>query len=195
MTDLIRNDIYARVTDRIVQELEAGVRPWLKPWTAPRDDRMPLLPLRANGMAYRGINVLLLWGAAQDAEFTRNVWMTYKQASERGAQVRKGEHGSLVVFANQFTRTEQDEHGEDIERQISFMKAYTVFNVEQIDGLPSGYYEPPAPRDRGDSGRSATRPPPAPRGSRALPDSAPPARPARSAGTIRSHATSRNRVP
>jgi antirestriction protein ArdC len=144
-----RCDVYERVTSRIVADLERGTRPWLKPWNVAKAERLPLLPLRGNGTPYRGVNILLLWGAALDAGFRANVWMTYKQAAERGAQVRKGEHGALVVYADRFTKTETGEHGEDIEREIPFMKGYTVFNVEQIDGLPAGLYELPAPVDDG----------------------------------------------
>jgi antirestriction protein ArdC len=136
-TDTNRQDLYARVTARIVADLERGTRPWVKPWTAPAGERLGLLPLRANGTPYRGINLLLLWGAAQDAGYRRIVWMTYKQAAERGGHVRHGEHGSMVVFANRFTRTEANEAGEEVEREIPFLKAYTVFNAEQIDGLPA----------------------------------------------------------
>jgi antirestriction protein ArdC len=135
------------VTARIVADLERGTRPWLKPWTAPAGEPLGLLPLRANGTPYRGINVLLLWGAAQDAGFRRNVWMTYKQAAERRGHVRQGEHGSMVVFANHFTRAEANDAGEEVEREIPFLKTYTVFNVEQIDGLPVELVEPPAPCD------------------------------------------------
>ena len=72
--------------------------------------------------------------------------MTFKQALELGAHVRKGETGSLVVYADRITRTETDEKGEDAEREIPFMKGYTVFNVEQIDGLPAHYTAgPPRP--------------------------------------------------
>jgi antirestriction protein ArdC len=69
--------------------------------------------------------------------------MTYKQAQELGANVRKGEHGSLVVYANSITKTETNEKGEDTEREIPFVKGYTVFNVEQVDGLPAHYYAQP----------------------------------------------------
>uniref|UniRef100_UPI00258D0040 ArdC-like ssDNA-binding domain-containing protein n=1 Tax=Accumulibacter sp. TaxID=2053492 RepID=UPI00258D0040 len=127
-------DVYARVTDRIVADLEKGVRPWMKPWSATHaQDRLPLLPLRANGTPYRGVNVLLLWGAACDAGYRSNIWMTYKQAAERGAHVRKGETGSLVVYADRFTKTETNDKGEESEREIPFLKAYTVFNVAQIE--------------------------------------------------------------
>lgn len=138
-TQTTKTDVYARVTDRIIAALETGVRPWLKPWSVPGADGASLRPLRHNGVPYRGINVLLLWGDAIDKGFTRNVWMTFKQAQERGACVRKGEHGSLVVFADRVSKTEVNEAGEESEREFAFMKAYTVFNVEQIDGLPDSF--------------------------------------------------------
>lgn len=143
-----REDVYSRVTNRILADLEQGVRPWLKPWSADHAaDRLPSLPLRHNGTPYRGMNILLLWGEAMAKGYTRNIWMTFKQAEELGAHVRKGEHGALVVYANSISRTETDEKGEEHEREIPFMKGYTVFNVEQIDGLPDRFYEPTAPRD------------------------------------------------
>ena len=72
--------------------------------------------------------------------------MTFKQALDLNAHVRKGEKGSLVVYANSFTRTEEDAEGQEIEREIPFLKGYTVFNVEQIEGLPEHYYAKPEPK-------------------------------------------------
>lgn len=144
MTDTSRKDIYSKVTDRIIESLEQGIRPWLKPW-ANTSKGCVTPPLRHNGTPYRGMNVLLLWGEAIEKGFTSSIWMTYKQAAELGGQVRKGEHGSLVVFADRFTRTETNDKGEDIESQIPFMKGYTVFNVDQVDGLPAQYYTKPEP--------------------------------------------------
>ena len=145
-----RIDIYTRVTDRIVSDLEKGVRPWLKPWSAEHAaDRLPSLPLRHNGTPYRGINVLLLWGATAENGYESPIWMTYKQSQERGGQVRKGERGSMVVYADTFSSAEENEQGEEVERVIPFMKSYTVFNVAQIDGLPENYTEPTVPRDHG----------------------------------------------
>jgi antirestriction protein ArdC len=69
--------------------------------------------------------------------------MTFKQASELNAHVRKGENGSLVVYANSITGTEADDQGEETEREIHYLKGYTVFNVEQIDGVPEHYYGTP----------------------------------------------------
>ena len=138
-----RKDIYQRVTDTIVSELEKGIRPWLKPWNAEHAAGRITRPLRANGIPYRGINVLMLWAAATERGYAAPLWPTYKQAQELGAQVRKG---SLVVYANTITRTEQDEAtGEDVDREIPFMKGYTVFNAEQVDGLPAHFYTMQAP--------------------------------------------------
>ena len=90
------------------------------------------------------MNIVLLWGEAMEKGYSAPIWMTYQTGAGIGGQVRKGEHGSLVVYANSITRTETNEKGEDIERAIPFMKAYTVFNIEQIDGLPAHYYAPAA---------------------------------------------------
>lgn len=145
-TEAPRADVYTRVTARIIEDLAKGVRPWLKPWSSGNTDGRITAPLRHNGTPYKGVNVLLLWGEAMDKGYTFPLWMTYKQAAELGAQVRKGEHGTLVVYADRFTRHEQNDKGEDVERSIPFMKGYTVFNVEQVDGLPAHYYSKPEPK-------------------------------------------------
>ena len=107
------------------------------------------MPRRGNGTPYRGINVLLLWGEAMDKGYTCNTWMTYKQAEERGAQVRKGEKGSMVVYADRASTTETNDKVEEVERAFAFMKAYTVFNVQQIDGLPESFYAKLEVREEG----------------------------------------------
>lgn len=140
-----RADIYARITDRIVADLERGVRPWVKPWNAANAAGRITRPLRHNGMPYQGINVVLLWSEAVARGFTLPIWMTFKQALELGGHVRKGESGTMVVYANKFTKTETDEHGDDVERTVPFLRAYTVFCVDQIDNLPDHYYGRPAP--------------------------------------------------
>jgi antirestriction protein ArdC len=99
--------------------------------------------LRGNLVPYRGINVIMLWAQAVAKGYAAPIWMTFKQAQELGAHVRKGETGTLVVYASTITRTDSDgQSGEDVERTIPFMKGYTVFNVEQIDGLPGIYHQP-----------------------------------------------------
>jgi len=140
-----RRDLYQDITTRIVADLERGVRPWMKPWSATHVSG-PLLPLRHNGTPYRGVNVLLLWGAGMAGGYTATTWMTFRQALELGGHVRKGERGSLVVYADRITKTEEGSNGEDIERSIPFLKSYTVFNVEQMEDLPPQYRAPaPAP--------------------------------------------------
>jgi antirestriction protein ArdC len=142
----MRADVYQKITDRIVHELEQGVRPWLKPWSAGNGEGRIMRPLRANGIPYQGINVLMLWSEAIKKGYAAPIWMTFRQALDLKANIRKGEHGSLVVYADKIVRTETDsETGEDAERAIPFMKGYTVFNVEQIDGLPEHYYAKPTP--------------------------------------------------
>jgi antirestriction protein ArdC len=138
--DYMQQDIYSRITDKILADLESGVRPWLKPWNAGHAAGRITRPLRHNGQPYSGVNVIMLWMEAEAKGYTAPIWMTFRQAKEFGAHVRKGEKGSLVVYANSITRTETNEAGEEEERNIPFMKGYTVFNVEQIEGLPAHYY-------------------------------------------------------
>jgi antirestriction protein ArdC len=136
-----RQDVYTRVTDRIIADLEQGVRPWMKPWNAEHAAGRVTRPLRHRGRPDRGITILMLWSAAVAGGYSAPIWMTFRQAQELGGHVQKGEHGSLVVYANTFTRTDTDaETGEETEQEIPFLKGYTVFNVEQIEGLPAHYY-------------------------------------------------------
>jgi len=143
MSITARTDVYSRVTDRILADLEQGVRPWMKPWNADNTAGRITRPLRHNGTPYRGVNVLLLWDETMSKGYLANIWMTYKQAAELNGQVRKGEHGALIVYADRHTKIEADGNGEQVEREIAFMKGYTVFNAEQIEGLPDHYYAKP----------------------------------------------------
>ncbi|KRE11787.1 antirestriction protein ArdC [Bosea sp. Root483D1] len=140
-----RADIYARITQRIVTELEKGVRPWVQPWSAGNATGRVTRPLRHNGEPYTGMNVLLLWSEAMARGYLAPIWMTFRQARELGAHVRKGEANATVIYASRFTRTETDARGDEVEKEIPFLKAYGVFNVEQIEGLPEHYYQGPAP--------------------------------------------------
>jgi hypothetical protein len=84
-----RVDIYEEVTAQIIAMLEAGTRPWSPRWAS----GAATLPLRHEGTAYRGINILLLWTAAMTRGYANPYWMTYRQAAELGGQVegRKGQ--------------------------------------------------------------------------------------------------------
>lgn len=146
MSSATKVDIYTRVTNKIIADLEHGVCSWLKPW---KSGQSAVRPVRHNGEPYRGVNVLLLWDAAATAGYCNPMWMTFKQAKELGAQVRKGETGTHVVYANTFTTTQTDAtSGDEVERNIPFLKSYIVFNAEQIDSLPEEYNVKPVHSDR-----------------------------------------------
>lgn len=132
-----RPDIHARITNQIIVQLEAGVRPWTQPWaTSTTVSR----PLRHDGTPYSGVNILLLWSEAAMRGFAASTWMTFRQALALGGHVRKGERGAVVVYANRIIREETDgTTGKAVEQSIPFLKAYTVFNLDQIDGLPERY--------------------------------------------------------
>ena len=161
----MKTDLYQRVTDQIVASLEQGVRPWMKPWNAEHAAGRITRPLRANGIPYQGINILVLWGEAVAKGYSAPIWMTFRQALELKAHVRKGERGSTVVYASKIIRSGTDsETGEETEQSIPFLKSYTVFNVEQIEGLPAQYHAVAEPRldpvqriERAESFFAATR--------------------------------------
>ena len=133
-------DVYSRITQKIIADLENGVRPWHKPWHAEHAAGKITRPLRHNGKPYSGVNVIMLWAMAEEKGYVAPIWMTYRQAKELGGQVKKGERSSLVVYANTFSKTEVNEDGEEVEHNIPYMKGYSVFNVEQIESLPAHYY-------------------------------------------------------
>ena len=137
-----RQDVYERVTATIVEQLEKGVRPWCKPWAGGHVAGPIHRPLRSCGTPYRGINVLMLWVMAEVQGYTAPIWMTYKQAQALGGQVSKGEKSALVTYSG--TVEKEGEGGDDGSegggQTIRFRRGYSVFNVEQIDGLPAHYY-------------------------------------------------------
>lgn len=124
-------DIYQTVTDSIISALETGVKPWSRPWQ--RVPGMSGLPSNyATGATYSGMNIMLLWCSASKQRFSDSRWMTYKQAKVEGGQVRKGEHGTTAIF---YTTLEKENDDGDTD-YIPMLKTFTLFNVEQIDGLP-----------------------------------------------------------
>ncbi|HCM9655503.1 DUF1738 domain-containing protein [Enterobacter mori] len=125
-----KTDIYQTVTDSIVQALESGVKPWVCPWV--RNGTAAGLPANfSTDTAYSGINIMLLWCSATKQGFQDSRWLTYKQAQELGGQVRKGETGTTAIF---YKTLEKEADDGEIEK-IPMLKSFTLFNVEQIDGL------------------------------------------------------------
>lgn len=142
-----RADIYQEVTDRIVAELENGRLPWVQPWS--NTVAAPSVPRNAiTGRRYSGINVLLLWGSLQQCGFATQRWLTFRQALAAGGNVRKGEKGTTVFFANTFVPEGQKLEAEP--RAVPFLKRFTVFNIDQCDGLPIEMTATPLPQADGD---------------------------------------------
>ena len=131
-------DHYQEITDRIVAALESGTKPWQQPWDNAKAGG-PSMPINATtGRPYHGINVLVL--AMSNFAFGGGDprFCSYKQAADRGWQVRKGERGTQIFF---FKRMEVEDRNappeaEDRMKRIPMLRAYTVFNGTQIDGIP-----------------------------------------------------------
>lgn len=147
-----RASLYDEVTDTIIAELEAGRFPWVQPWGSASVKAPLTMPKNAaTGRQYSGINVLILWGAVIQHGFPSQSWLTFRQALSLGGNVRRGEHGITVVYADRFTPEDEKrrarETGEDA-AVIPFLKRFTVFNAAQCDGLPEGVatVAPPPPR-------------------------------------------------
>ena len=119
---------YEVVTESIIKQLESGVAPWRKPW------RTEMPANLASKKEYRGINVFLLASLGYGSRY----WLTYRQAQTLGGSVRKGEHGSKVVFwkIGEY-RKEDKETGETENRKSILLRYYTVFNLEQCEGIKS----------------------------------------------------------
>jgi antirestriction protein ArdC len=137
-------ELYQRVTQTIIGELEQGAAPWIKPWKGGAAAAAGMPVNAATGHRYRGINVPILWGEAAAMGYPAHAWMTFKQAIDKGAAVRKGERGTHVVFTKRVTVGEEDD-----EKTVAMLRAYVVFNVAQIDGLrgDGASLSPPAEPD------------------------------------------------
>ena len=131
----MKRDIHQEVTDSIIAAIEAGTEPWKQEWEGNIGVAMPK---RCNGESYRGINILLLWLSSMANGFESATWLTFNQAKKDGGMVRKGQKGTKVVYYG--TGNKKDGNGE--EDRFFFMKQYTVFNVDQIDGLGDKYAAP-----------------------------------------------------
>lgn len=104
-----RPDLYARITDKILIDLERGVRPWLEPWNAEHAQGRITRPSRHNGVPYQGVNVVMPGSAAATQGFASSFWLTFRQALQLGGHIRWGETGELVVYADRVVKTETDD--------------------------------------------------------------------------------------
>ena len=129
-----KRDVYARVTAQIINAIEQGVGTWRMPWHT--SGRYAFSPINVtNKKPYRGINTVCLWAAAQAKGYERGEWATYQQWQDKGAQVRKGEKATLVVFwkfANDSNETQEGETSHS--SRLLFTRGYSVFNASQVDG-------------------------------------------------------------
>ncbi|WP_407155189.1 ArdC family protein [Bradyrhizobium sp. STM 3557] len=127
----MKRDLYIEVTNKIVAQLEAGTLPWVKGWSTSGS----MMPMNAvTNRPYSGINVLLYWGSAERG-WSRPRFLTFKQALEAGGHVRKGEHGMKLYFFKQLEVA--DSSNPDETKCIPMLREYTVFNVDQCEGLPN----------------------------------------------------------
>lgn len=132
----ITQKIQQEITGKILAEMETGNLPWVKPWSGKGLNNMP-----RNGVskrAYSGVNVLLLWLAAEKFGYASNKWLTYKQAVELGGNVRKGEKATQIIYYSTF---EKENSKGDIDN-IPFLKTFNVFSAEQCENLDA-LQEPP----------------------------------------------------
>jgi antirestriction protein ArdC len=128
----VKRDLYAEVSERIIAELERGAAPWVKPWSATAGQNVPQNAV--TNRPYSGCNVILLW-LARNRGWPTPRFLTFKQATEAGGNVRKGEHGTKVYFVKQL-QIKDDEAEEADTRLVPMLREYTVFNVAQCENLP-----------------------------------------------------------
>jgi antirestriction protein ArdC len=146
-----RTGLYEEITDKIIAELEAGRIPWVQPWGTAAAKAPLAMPQNAvTRRRYSGINVLILWGAVIERGFSGQSWLTFRQAVSLGGNVRKGERGTAVVYADRFVpddeRRRAAETGQEAQA-IPFLKRFTVFSTDQCEGLPDNVASiaPPPP--------------------------------------------------
>jgi antirestriction protein ArdC len=119
-------DIAQTITDRIIAELEAGTAPWVKPWHESAEAYNPI-----SGTVYRGVNQLWLgmFGTGRS-----NAWLTFKQASDAGLNVKKGSKGVPIVFWKPLSVTRKDSNGDEVQATLPLLKHYFVFNADDVEG-------------------------------------------------------------
>lgn len=148
-----RINLYEEITSKIIAELEAGRLPWVQPWGSSAVTAPLAMPKNAaTGRRYSGINVLILWGAVVARGFSCQSWLTFRQALSLGGNVRKGERGTTVVYADRFVPDDERKRARETGDQaqaIPFLKRFTVFSTDQCEGLPEDLASAGAPVTEG----------------------------------------------
>jgi antirestriction protein ArdC len=140
-----RTSLYQEITDKILADLEAGRVPWVQPWGTVAAKASLAMPKNA-------ATVLILWDAVIKRGFSIQNWLTFRQALGLGGYVRKGEHGTTVVYADRFVPDQERKRAErdgDEPNAIPFLKRFTVFNIDQCENLPPELTSAPAPVPEG----------------------------------------------
>jgi antirestriction protein ArdC len=149
INQMARN-LYQDVAQRILNEMQNGATPWIKPWSATPGRNIP--HNAATGRPYSGANVILLW--MNNAAFATPRYLTFKQAKDLGGNVRKGEHGFKVYFVKQLEFKKDD--ASDETRRAMMLREYTVFNVAQCENLPEKITAPVTVKPRNQDERDAS---------------------------------------
>lgn len=149
----MKKTVQDRVTEKIIAMIEAGASgdDWHRPWHTRGLSSMPINATTKK--RYRGVNVLMLWGGYMSNRYQSMEFATYKQWQAAGAQVRKGEHGHMVIYARYVDKSEtmiDPDTGETLVNLngYSFLKAYSVFNADQVDGYDLPVAERPCEAER-----------------------------------------------
>ena len=126
-------DVYANINAKIIEQLEKGTVPWLQPWT---EAGLPINIISKR--QYRGINMMLLGME----KYEHNLFLSFKQVTDIGGKVKKGEKGHMVVYWNQVENkpgeNKQNEENAD-QKKKSFLRYYYVFNITQCENIPEQY--------------------------------------------------------
>jgi antirestriction protein ArdC len=124
--------IYQTVTDKIIAAIKAGAGEWRMPWH--RLGTGSVQPVNLRGTRYRGANTILLWCAQQERGYDAATWGTYRAWQEKGAQVRKGEKATTIMFWKSYHASVTNDAGESEDEKRLVARGYAVFNLAQVDG-------------------------------------------------------------
>jgi len=146
MTKQAKQDVYTKVTDKVVAGLQKDGLKWFCPWA--KSEGVMGMPINnATGKAYKGINILLLSAACADNGFEYNEWLTYKQCADKGGQVKKGSKSEMVIywqvsFVDKDSNWYKNEDAvkaagltmADVQKRFA-AKWFNVFNIAQCDNI------------------------------------------------------------